>query len=709
MINWKKLNYLFLPVLLVLLVVSKNLPATTPGHGENSFVKNEGLALKADFTQKSKWELSPYLSFYEDKTGTLPFSEVLKIPEGSFQKNTHNYPAFGLTHSAIWGKFHWEVSKKKYESDDQYYLVFDYPLLDDVELYIQEGKDYVKLKNGNNMPLPEKKIKHRKTIFKIKSSDPGQTIYFRVKSDDTIELPLYITSPENFQADDTRYSLLLGIYYGVMLAMFIYNLFIYLTIRDRAYLNYVLYIISYAVVQAGLDGFLYEYFFPSNWHFAKMLRITMGNITIAIALYFTDTFIGIREKFPKMRKLLNFVYIASLANAVLVNFNFFIGTQILFFLMMFNCSVIIYPCIKLFRKYTPARLYLISWVVFIVSVFVWGLKLFYIQIPAITPYSMQIGSAIGVILLSFALGNRINLIQEEKESITLEALKQKQTAEKNRYQLELMRQNTRELDKELQLAREIQLSMIPVNGKYKNLHGFYLPMGKIGGDFYDFIPLSNNKIGVFICDVSGHGVPAALLTVMIRSMILAGINEMYQAEENSWLLHPDKFIFHMNNYVYGHLQGNFISAFYGVYDPANREFLYCSAAHPPPIGLHYGDSGKTELTFLPVTPQSPPFGVVYMDSEKMKLKIHKMVLHEKNRIIFYSDGLMDNIGYDFLNYQAGIESFEGTFLYDIFNDSAKMDIKQMIETLSLQLLIFRDDRPLEDDVCAIVLEVDRGE
>ena len=99
-------------------------------------------------------------------------------------------------------------------------------------------------------------------------------------------------------------------------------------------------------------------------------------------------------------------------------------------------------------------------------------------------------------------------------------------------------------------------------------------MEAVGGDFYDFIEFRESKdIGIFVSDVSGHGVHAAFITSMIKTIILqAGLIRN----------NPAGLLRYLNTILYGITADNFITAFYGIYNPLNHSITYASAGHNPP-------------------------------------------------------------------------------------------------------------------------------
>lgn len=660
--------------------------------------------LDVDENRLKNYNLNHYISLFQDKKGTLTIDDVIS-DKVEFTTNQSSYPGFGFTRSAIWGKFTWTGTG----DEPHWKLLFDYPMLDNIDLFIvnSSGKLIQHIKGGSNIPFGQKPVANRKHAFTLDS--PGTrtwTVYFKVTSEDTLEIPLRLMSDDCFNKNDSRNSFLIGIYYGIILVMFIYNFFIFVTIKDSAYLNYVIYLFSYGIVQLSMDGLLNEYVFSSSNYLAKTSRMFFANIAIIFALKFANNFFRFGKNFPRFNRILQAIYIIAILNSILVFFNFMSGAVLVFVLLFIAVLIFLFFSIRLYNDYPPVRLYFFGWIVYIACTFLWVLKLAGIYIPGITPYAMQFGSATEVTLLSFALGARINLIRQEKEMMKRTAVRQRKLAVRGKIQLEALRSRTRGIEKDLSMARDIQMGMIPLNSPVDYIKSIYLPMEKVGGDFFNIIPLLNGRWGILISDVSGHGVPAALITVMIRSLIVTGVNNLETEKENSWLEDPSKFILHMNNSLYGHLNGNFISAFYGIYDPGDNSLFYRGASHPPPIILKKpGGSEKTDLSFLNLSPQLPPIGVKVFKSESDKTGGKKVILEKGSRLFMYSDGLMDNVHYDYENMLSGMESFKPNVLYDVFDNCWNMDLKEFMASISSELLLYRLNSSLEDDVCVVTLEV----
>ena len=131
------------------------------------------------------------------------------------------------------------------------------------------------------------------------------------------------------------------------------------------------------------------------------------------------------------------------------------------------------------------------------------------------------------------------------------------------------------IQKELETARQIQLSILPESVPRiagLDIAARYVPMAAVAGDFYDFIVLDNKRVGILVADVSGHGMPAALIASMLKIALAA------QAEH---AFDPAKVLHGLNQTLCGKFQHHFVTAAYAFVDMEKRTLTYAGAGHPP--------------------------------------------------------------------------------------------------------------------------------
>ena len=203
-----------------------------------------------------------------------------------------------------------------------------------------------------------------------------------------------------------------------------------------------------------------------------------------------------------------------------------------------------------------------------------------------------------------------------------------------RVQTHLMLRETREklarqlaaIRSELETARQIQLSILPqttpaVAGL--EIAARYIPMTSVAGDFYDFVVVDEKRIGVLVADVSGHGMPAALIASMLKIAFAA------QAEHAS---DPARVLSGLNQALCGKFQRHYVTAAYALIDTERRSVCYAGAAHPPLL-LYEKASGKARSIvenglFLGYFPKASYAAV-------------EVPFQAGDSLLFYTDGIVE--------------------------------------------------------------------
>jgi len=185
-------------------------------------------------------------------------------------------------------------------------------------------------------------------------------------------------------------------------------------------------------------------------------------------------------------------------------------------------------------------------------------------------------------------------------------------------------QQLNDIQKELDVARHIQLSILPTKfpcSRYFRVAVRYVPMTSVAGDFYDYVVAEDDRAGLLIADVSGHGVPAALIASMVK---LAAASQRAAASD------PSQLLFGMNTVLYGNTQSQFVTAAYVHLDAHSRELRYSAAGHPPMLLLRNG-------TVLEL--QDNGLMLAAFDFATYSNATHR--LEEGDRLLLYTDGIVE--------------------------------------------------------------------
>jgi hypothetical protein len=250
-------------------------------------------------------------------------------------------------------------------------------------------------------------------------------------------------------------------------------------------------------------------------------------------------------------------------------------------------------------------------------------------------------------------------------------------------------QRNYDMEKELDLAQKILEQFIPTKSPFPDVYTYYQPMKKIGGDFFTFITFKqSDSTGIFISDVSGHGIPAAFITMMIKSII---------DEAGDISRDPAGLLSFINDRLCNHTAGNFVTALYCIYDPLSKTLRYSNAGHYPPLIISGTDIHSLE------TEKSFPLSIWENEDLVKYGKIFQNKTYTLNsgcRLLLYTDGIIEarneNDPEIFFGYQGLIGSIKKH--HDL---SCGDFISRLIESLTN----FRGEGQFEDDVCLICMDI----
>jgi sigma-B regulation protein RsbU (phosphoserine phosphatase) len=271
-------------------------------------------------------------------------------------------------------------------------------------------------------------------------------------------------------------------------------------------------------------------------------------------------------------------------------------------------------------------------------------------------------------------------------------------AELARSQAELQKKNEI-LEEDLSMAREIQQAILPQEYPTFPLGAApaasvlrfchqYLPTGQVGGDFFNILPLSKNKAGLFICDVMGHGVRSALVTTMVRGLV---------EELSAVASDPGALLTRINSDLRAILQQAgtplFTTAFYLVADLESRQIAYANAGHPKPLFVHRL-TGEVEPLKYPDGKARPALGLfadsVYPTATRS--------IAPGDEVMLFTDGLYEVEG---INH----EQFSLDMLAASVRKNSRLHCPEMFASVLAEVQEFSATHHFSDDVCLVGMEV----
>ncbi|MBC7833969.1 MAG: PP2C family protein-serine/threonine phosphatase [Phycisphaerales bacterium] len=243
------------------------------------------------------------------------------------------------------------------------------------------------------------------------------------------------------------------------------------------------------------------------------------------------------------------------------------------------------------------------------------------------------------------------------------------------------------LDRELQVVGEIQRSLLPRElpaVKGLDLAAYYLTSARAGGDYYDFFPLADEGVGLFIADVSGHGTPAA---------VFMAITHAIAHSQPGTHTPPAALLTHLNVQLarlYTR-DGTFVTAFYAVLDPGSRTLTYSTAGHNPPRLVRNGRVQSMDKA------SSLPLGIL----EVQLYSQATVQLEPADLVVFYTDGITEAMGApasDGSRPLFGVERLDRVLI-----DCTGHEAQQCVERVNAAVAAFTADAPATDDRTLIVM------
>lgn len=366
-------------------------------------------------------QLDRHLEILEDRGKNLTIEEVAS-PEYStrFTRLSGKTPDFGFTSSAYWARFTVTLQPGEWILE-----VLD-PSLSHVSLYIPgRGGSYTVSKAGIDLPYASREIKSRNIAFRLgQGGPPARTCYLRVESDFyKVRFPLAIRKAGTFSRELITDRLIFGIFLGIFVAMFFYNLFLFVSLRESAYLFYILMILSIGVFQTIMSGTAQWLIWPENPNWNRFV-IILPCCGIFLGSPLISNYLKTGEHAPRVHDFLRWVSRTGwliLATGILAYLKI-IGVRTHIILMstvyvLLTSAILSAAVICLKKGYSPAKYALIAFAGYMAGLFIISFMINGIipgeYLSSIT--IQQATSAFGMILLSLGLADRINVMRREQE------------------------------------------------------------------------------------------------------------------------------------------------------------------------------------------------------------------------------------------------------------------------------------------------------
>ncbi|WP_246047337.1 SpoIIE family protein phosphatase [Leptospira ognonensis] len=604
---------------------------------------------------------------WEDKSNKLKVDDIkAKADSINFQSSGTNYFNFGFSKSTHWFKF--KLENEIIDSNEKFYILLKAHNIDYINFYFfDKDGNVLEKRTGHYITMSEREFPHRNYIVSIPKETISEPIYLKVRSDISLQFAVELVTDESIRNIDYTEQWIYGLFFGSLAIILIYNLAIAFFVRDENYLYYLGYVLFFGLGQMSLLGFGSYFLYPESIILMRSGLSLFFSISLLFFCLFTRSFLKLDKRLPFAARLL---FVFSLVFAL--NIIFSLTGQIYLASIMLSVATAI---VALFI------LILIVWGFYrkIRSFYFFGAAFLILMLASIT-YSLlklisvstnsffeemlfPIASLADITLFSFALADRIQLLRLEKDRAEAQVVRH---------------------EKERQISRDILMQSLPktIPNIYSlDIEVFIRPMKQVGGDFYEFSSPNSSELGTLICDVSGHGIPASLISAM-------GKVAFTTQKEN--LFSPKRVLEGMNNVLYGNCNTQFLTAAYVYLNIETHVWRFGRAGHP---SIYLQRRNGEIIKVHPKGKIMGAFSAITIDEVN-----HHMI--SGDRVLLLTDGVTET-------FNEEEEMYGEDRLIDFLRNHYVLPGKTWTKTLIAELESF-SKRPLkewEDDITFILLDL----
>ncbi|WP_286902341.1 sensor domain-containing diguanylate cyclase [Vreelandella sedimenti] len=360
--------------------------------------------------------LAPYSGFWHADEPSLTINDIL-AQSITFTPTHHAEDLnFGYTRGDVWLRTQVHNDSPQ---PQRWMVEFEYPFLDYVTLYTLRQQLSSVQRSGSAVPVEQRALAHRQAVFPLElAAFETVTLYTHVAASGSKMLSYNLLTPERFYTQNDRHNFWLATYFGMLLAMGLYNLLLFFGLKERVFLYYSLFVAGFGLAILAFNGIgtlMFWSFLAENTSRLVALGFTFAS---AMATLFAQSFLNTEDYCPRWHQVLNtfrsycwLAVIASLLLPIPSALHIMDVTGFMAALLLLICGS--YCSL---RRIPSARLFVFAWSLFLLGAGVFALRNLGI-LPAnfITLHGIQIGSALEMLLLSFALASRFNKLKRQKE------------------------------------------------------------------------------------------------------------------------------------------------------------------------------------------------------------------------------------------------------------------------------------------------------
>ncbi|RAW02108.1 7TM diverse intracellular signaling domain-containing protein [Pseudochryseolinea flava] len=372
------------------------------------------------------------IEFLEDPAGTLSIDQVSSAQFNSNFKPSTTFSPINYNRDS----YYWYRLKLRQQSTSQkrWQLEFFDQTIDRIDFFTPDAEHrYHQQTFGDNFAFGTRFLKHKNFVVHLPSTFDGEyTYYFKVKSRQRADILVVLRPLEYFFNYALEEYFFFGIFYGMILVFCFYNLLMFLAVRERHYLYYILYLVGIGLYEMSADGIAFQFLWPNAMEWNQYAPGFSLYIASTFSLFFAASLLNLRKQFPHLLWILASAFIIRTTYLIVsfylsdtwFNYRFI---EIIPFGAAFFAGIY-----ALTKGYEPARLMVVGYSFLFLGIVIKVIQYLdfnWLPLGELTHYSLGFSFIMEMMFLSFAISDKIKVLRRDKEKaqeLTIEQLKENQ-------------------------------------------------------------------------------------------------------------------------------------------------------------------------------------------------------------------------------------------------------------------------------------------
>lgn len=341
----------------------------------------------------------------------MSLQQAMALDTDIWKETTIDDASFGFDNQHYWLRLKLENTPP---SASPWFLRSNYPLLDTIDLYLlAEDKLVQEFHTGDKYPFKQRPIQQASFVFPLQiDSSAEHTVYIHVQTSSSLQLALSLQAGSNFWQSTAIENSASAAFYAVLISMIFYNAVIFLIVRERSYLYYVLYLSSFTLFMASIHGWAYQFLWPNSPRIHQLSVVVLIGITIYFAAFFTSHFLRLKEIRPDLERIVKLLALVSIFSSIA---SLFIAYE---YMIRINAALaIIAAAIAMFatlqewfRSHSrEVLMFIIAWSTLLLGFLLYsGQKFGLLPINFFTEHAIEFGAIMEALLLALGLASKIN-------------------------------------------------------------------------------------------------------------------------------------------------------------------------------------------------------------------------------------------------------------------------------------------------------------